>query len=262
MNALAAPCFSALSRSRSSLVRPDRSGNPEISVPGTPDQVKATSEENHEGSGSNIFAISRRLMPPGLAVLLSAGLLAVGGSPELHAQRETVGKSSDSPFELIAPGRTLTVIVPNREAEIRHAGGSVPSESSQIHRVLIRRFAEQHYLDVDWVQVDNWDALVPSLIAGKGDLSRRTSPSPSRARRRSPLPFPPIALASTSWCARATVSNQIGDLAGREIVIREQSSFWHVVQQARRTHSGNRCPFRTGAHAVGTTAGGHRRRSV
>ena len=66
---------------------------------------------------------------------------------------ETMGKSSNSPFELIAPGRTLTVIVPSREAETHHAG--VPAGASRLHRDLIRRFAEEHYLDATWVQVEN-----------------------------------------------------------------------------------------------------------
>ena len=28
----------------------------------------------------------------------------------------------------------------------------------------------------------------------------------------------------------------LGDLAGREIAMRERSSFWHVAQRARRSH--------------------------
>ena len=210
------------------------------------------------GATSSRFRVDS--MPPGLAVLLSAGLLAAGGSPELHAQRETVGKSSDSPFELIAPGRTLTVIVPNREAEIRHAGGSVPSESSQIHRVLIRRFAEQHYLDVDWVQVDNWDALVPSLIAGKGDLIAAdiTVTEPRKEK---------VAFTVPAHRTREHIVVRKGDRINRRSRRTRNRDPGAIVILARGAasaphSSGNRCPFRTGAHAVGTTAGGHRRRSV
>ena len=188
------------------------------------------------GATSSRFRVDS--MPPRLAVLLSAGLLAVGGSPELHAQRETVGKSSDSPFELIAPGRTLTVIVPNREAEIRHAGGSVPSESSQIHRVLIRRFAEQHYLDVDWVQVDNWDALVPSLITGKGDLIAADITVTEPRKEKVAFTVPAHRTREHIVVRKGDRIESIGDLVGREIVVREQSSFWHVLQRARRTHPG------------------------
>ena len=188
------------------------------------------------GATSSRFRVDS--MPPRLAVLLSAGLLAVGGSPELHAQRETVGKSSDSPFELIAPGRTLTVIVPNREAEIRHAGGDVPSESSQIHRVLIRRFAEQHYLDVDWVQVDNWDALVPSLIAGKGDIIAADITVTEPRKEKVAFTVPAHRTREHIVVRKGDRIESIGDLVGREIVVREQSSFWHVLQRARRTHPG------------------------
>ena len=175
-------------------------------------------------------------MSPRLAMLLGAGLLAVGGPFESHAQMETVRKSSDSPLELIAPERTLTVIVPSRDAEIRHSATGVPSESSQLHRVLIRRFAEQHYLDIDWVQVDDWDVLVPALVAGWGDLVAADVTVTESRKEKVAFTVPARRTREHIVVREGDRIESIGDLAGREIAIRERSSFWRVVQRARRTH--------------------------
>ena len=149
---------------------------------------------------------------------------------------ETAGKSSDSPFELIAPGRTLTVIVPSRDAEIRHTGAGIPTELSQHHRVLIRRFAEQHFLDVDWVQVDNWDALVPALVAGKGDLVAADVTVTDTRKDKVAFTVPAHRTREHIVVREGDRIESMGDLAGREIALREQSSFWQVVQRARHTH--------------------------
>ena len=175
-------------------------------------------------------------MPPRLAVLLGAGLLAAGGPPDSQAQMETVGKSSNSPFELIAPGRTLTVIVPSREAEIRHAGA--PADASRLHRDLVRRFAEQHYLDVAWVQVGRWDSLVPALIAGRGDLVAADVTVTETRKENVAFTVPAHRTREHIVVREGDRIESMGDLVGREIVIRERSSFRDVVERARRVHPG------------------------
>ena len=168
-------------------------------------------------------------------MLVGAGLLAIGSPPQPYAQTDTA-TSLSTPFELMASGRTLTVIVPSREAEIRHADIGVPPDASQLHRVLIRRFAEEHFLDVDWVQVDDWDLLVPALVAGRGDLVA-ADVTVTDARKEK------VAFTVPAHRTREHIVVRVGDrvesmddLAGRELVIREQSSFWQVVQRARRSN--------------------------
>ena len=175
-------------------------------------------------------------MPPLLAMLIGAGLLVAAGPPDAHGHQETVGKSSDSPLELIAPGRTLTVIVPSREAEARHAGGALPLDSSQFHRVLVRRFAEQHFLDVDWVQVEHWDELVPALAAGRGDLIATDVTITERRKAKVAFTVPAHRTREHIVVRKGDHIESLDHLAGRELTIREHSSFWHAVQHARRAH--------------------------
>ena len=175
-------------------------------------------------------------MPQRLAVLLGAGLLAASSSPGPLAQTEAVASASDSPMELVAPGRVLTVIVPSREAELRHAGTSVPPESSHLHRMLVRRFAEQHYLDVEWVQVDRWDALLPSLVADMGDLIAADVTVTESRKQNVAFTVPVHRTREHIVIRKDDHVGSFDDLAGREIVIREQSSFLHVMQRARRAH--------------------------
>ena len=175
-------------------------------------------------------------MPPLLAMLIGAGLLVVAGPPDAHAQQEAVGKSSDSPLELIAPGRTLTVIVPSRKAEARHAGGALPLDSSQFHRVLVRRFAEQHFLDVDWVQVEHWDELVPALAAGQGDLVAAGVTITEQRKAKVAFTVPAHRTREHIVVRKGDRIESLEHLAGRELTIREQSSFWQAVQHARRAH--------------------------
>ena len=177
-------------------------------------------------------------MPPLLAMLIGAGLLVVAGPPDAHAQQEAVGKSSDSPLELIAPGRTLTVIVPSRKAEARHVGGALPLDSSQFHRVLVRRFAEQHFLDVDWVQVEHWDELVPALAAGRGDLVAAGVTITEQRKAKVAFTVPAHRTREHIVVRKGDRIESFEHLAGREFTVREQSSFWQAVQHARRAHPG------------------------
>ena len=177
-------------------------------------------------------------MPPLLAMIVGAGLLAVGTPPETRAQSEVVGKPPYTPFELIAPGRVLTVIVPSREAEIRHAGPGVRLDSSQFHRVLIRRFAEQHFLDIAWVQVERWDALVPALAAGKGDLIAADVTVTESRKAEVAFTVPTHRTREHIVVRKGDRVESFRDLVGRKITIREQSSFWHALQHARRAHPG------------------------
>ena len=172
---------------------------------------------------------------PRLAVLFGAAILGAAGPTGPRAQAEAPGSFAHSPLELIAPGRTLTVIAPSRDAQSCHGDAAA---AGRFHRALVHRFAERHYLDVDWVEIGDWDALVPSLVAGAGDLLAAdiTVTGPRREKIAFTLP---THRTREHLVVRRGDHDRIesaADLAGREIAIRERSSFWHVVQHARRDH--------------------------
>ena len=173
---------------------------------------------------------------PVLGMIVGAGLLAAAGPPESRAQTEATERFPSSPLELVAPGRTLTVIVPSREAEIRRLGASGFLDSSRFYRDLVRRFAEQHFLEIDWLEVERWDELVPALVAGRGDLIAADITVTEQRKEKVAFTVPAHRTREHIVVRKGDRVESLGDLAGREITIRERSSFWHAVQVARRTH--------------------------
>ena len=175
-------------------------------------------------------------VPSLLGVLVGAGLLAAVSPSESRARIETAGTSSDTPLELISPGRTLTVIVPSRAAAIRHAGADASLDASQFYRELVSRFAEQHFLDIRWVEVEHWDALVPALVAGKGDFIAADITVTEQREEKIAFTLPAHRTREHIVVRRGDRIESVADLAGRQLTVRERSSFWHVVQHARRAH--------------------------
>ena len=144
---------------------------------------------------------------------------------------------SGSPLELLAPGRVLTVIVPRRNAGMHHFRTTdSPLDSTDDHRELVRRFAEEHFLDVAWVEVDRWDELVPALVAGRGDFVAADITVTEPRRGMVDFTVPVHRMREHIVVRRGDRIESLGDLAGREIAIRERSSFWHIAQRARRSH--------------------------
>ena len=173
---------------------------------------------------------------PVLGMIVGVGLLAAAGPPESCAQTEATERFPSSPLELVAPGRTLTVIVPSREAEIRHLGAGGFLDSSRFYRDLVRRFAEQHFLEIDWLEVERWDELVPALVAGRGDLIAADITVTEQRKEKVAFTVPAHRTREHIVVRKGDRVESLGDLAGREITIRERSSFLHAVQVARRTH--------------------------
>ena len=171
-----------------------------------------------------------------MAMLLGAGLLAAGSPLDVRAQEEVAERSTSSPLELIAPGRTLTVIVPVDFTEGHHPAIRAGDADAHAPRELVRRFAEEHYLDIDWVEVERWDNLIPALAAGKGDLVAANLTVTESRKGMVSFTVPVHRTREHIVVRSGDRIESIADLAGREVTIRERSSFWHVLQGARRTH--------------------------
>ena len=171
-------------------------------------------------------------------MLLGAGLLAAGNPLDAGAHEEVAEKTSGSPLELIAPGRTLTVIVPGGATEMHHPGigSNDASGSSHSYRELVRRFAEEHFLDIDWVEVESREDLIPALVAGKGDLVAADLTVTDSRKELVAFTVPVHRTREHIVVRSADRFESVADLAGREITIRERSSLWHILQGARRAH--------------------------
>ena len=169
--------------------------------------------------------------------LVGAGLLAVATPIGAGAQEAVATNPSGSPLELIAPGRVLTVIVPRRNGAAHHSSiADGAEESIGRHRELVQQFAEEHFLDVAWVEMDRWDELVPALAAGKGDFVAADVTVTGPRRQMVEFTVPVRRIHEHIVVRSGDRIETLGDLDGREIAIRERSPFWHVVQRARRDH--------------------------
>lgn len=127
--------------------------------------------------------------------------------------------------------RKLRVLVPGTDSELgRNA------ELLRLGRELLTRFAAEQDLRIDWLKVENWNELIPALEAGRGDIigAGLTVTEPRKQRIEFTLP-----LRTVREQMIVRVGDRIDDpaaLRGREVVLRERSSFWDVLQGLRRSY--------------------------
>lgn len=104
---------------------------------------------------------------------------------------------------------------------------------------LAAAFADSLGLAVETVWVDEYEDLIPALLAGRGDLIvANLSVTPSRAER--------IAFSEPVAHVREQVVTRLedaelrapADLAGRRVVVRRSSSFWPSVEALVERHPG------------------------
>lgn len=74
---------------------------------------------------------------------------------------------STDDFEHIREHGVLRLIAPRFDGADALPRGGI---SIQVYQQLAEKFAAFHKLDVQWVFVDSFDSLIPSLLAGEGDL--------------------------------------------------------------------------------------------
>ena len=151
------------------------------------------------------------------------------GAPPADTQAPTQ-KIDD--FSQIQWGGAFRVLVPG-EALAR----TLTPIEQQAHRVeleLIGRFAKKHYLLPIFVPVERREGLIPALISGDGHViaaNLRVTP-----KRKTLIAFTePIYTVREQLVVRAGDNiRTAADLRLREIAVRERSSFWNVIQEARK----------------------------
>jgi len=147
--------------------------------------------------------------------------------------------------------RVLRVLLPNTRTELSFAPDAASAHQYEIE--LVKRFAEKYYLELDWVRVDRWDDLIPSLLAGKGDLIAANI-TVTESRKRKVSFTVPIDTVREKLVVR--IGDEIkspADLIGREVAVRERSAFWDLLKDFRKQNAGievRLLPERIPAYAI------------
>lgn len=182
-----------------------------------------------------------------LAVVLGLVLAAVTWdlSPSYDSSRVTrfdlskhraAEKTKVADLKQIRWRRELRVLLPNLRTALSYAPDAASSHEYEIE--LVKRFAEKHYLELDWVPVDSWDDLIPALLAGKGDLIAANI-TVTESRKNKVAFTVPIDTVREKLVVR--VGDEIktpADLVGREVAVRVRSSFADLIKEFRKQHAG------------------------
>ncbi len=132
--------------------------------------------------------------------------------------------------------RVLRVLLPNTRTELSFAPDAVASHQYEIE--LVKRFAEKYYLELDWVRVDRWEDLIPSLLAGKGDLIAANITVTESRKNKVSFTVPIDTVREKLVVRRGDEIKSPADLIGREVAVRERSSFWDLLKQFRKRNAG------------------------
>ena len=131
---------------------------------------------------------------------------------------------------------TLRIIVPRMPRMRRLPRHGHPFE---FERTLAGDLARAHGLKVRYVQVDERDDLIPTLVEGRGDLIAAGLTATSEREKR--IGFSrPIGVVREQLVTRlddTSLSNP-ADLAGRTLSLRRSSSYWATAERLARDHPG------------------------
>jgi membrane-bound lytic murein transglycosylase F len=151
-------------------------------------------------------------------------------------KRRAADKQAVADLKQIRWRRELRVLLPSMRTALSYAPDAASSHEYEIE--LVKRFAEKHYLELDWIHVDNWDDLIPGLLEGKGDLIAANI-TITESRRNKVAFTVPIDTVREKLVVR--IGDEIttpADLVGREVAVRERSSFWDLLKDFRKQHPG------------------------
>lgn len=163
--------------------------------------------------------------------------------PPVFAQTASTNAALNETARLLADdeadidwGRVFRVLVPDETLV-----ASLPPVKQKIHREevdLALKFAEKHFMVPVLEPVSEWKDLIPSLLAGEGHIVAANLRVTTA--RKSKIAFTePIHTVREQLLVRAGDDIQsAADLEGREIVVREGTSFWDLIQEKRRQYPG------------------------
>ncbi len=117
----------------------------------------------------------------------------------------------------------------------------LPPLKKDTHRYeldLVKDFARAHFLVPVFEPVHRWEDFIPTLLSGKGHLI--TANLRITDARKSKIAFTePIHTHREQLLVRAGDRIESpSDLVGREVAVREGSSFWNLIQDVRKEYPG------------------------
>ncbi len=142
---------------------------------------------------------------------------------------------SDNPEE-VPWERVLRILVPSDSLVEQ-----LPPLKRDTHRYelnLVKEFARTHFLVPVFEPVYRWEDFIPNLLAGNGQIIAANLRITDR--RKSKIAFTePIHTMREQLLVRAGDKIESpSDLEGREITVREGSSFWNLIQDVRKEYPG------------------------
>ena len=151
-------------------------------------------------------------------------------------RRPAVGERTVADLKQIRWRRELRVLLPNMRTSLSYPPDAASSHEYEIG--LVKRFAERHYLELEWIPVDRWDDLIPSLLAGKGDLVAANITITESRRKKISFTVPIDTVREKLVVRIGDEIKSPADLIGREVAVRERSSFWDLLKEFRTQHAG------------------------
>lgn len=177
------------------------------------------------------------------SVALLVGLLSGCGPDEAQDPTQTrsqiprIVESSDTYVEKgdldrLKDRGQLRILLPPYSDDANY----LPRHGFPIHfeTELLNRFASNIGLEPVWVLVDNFDALIPSLLQGKGDVVAANLTITDQ-RKKSIAFTVPVTIVREQLVMRAGDNIKAKkDLSGRKIAVRKSSSYWDSVQALKQ----------------------------
>lgn len=132
--------------------------------------------------------------------------------------------------------RELRVLLPSKRTALSYPPDVASAHEYEIN--LVKRFAEKHYLELDWVHVDRWDDLIPNLLTGKGDLIAANITITESRKDKVSFTVPIDTVREKLVVRIGDDIKSPEDLVGREVAVRERSAFWDLLKEFRKQHAG------------------------
>jgi membrane-bound lytic murein transglycosylase F len=188
---------------------------------------------HHIGAAAPLLALLaaalvgiQRSAPRGGDAAPAPPFAATAPAPASSAARIAVEDLSGIRFR-----REFRVLVPQRSTDAdRHA---TPSAHQSEAMALIEQFAEEQFLIPVTVSVPRWEDLVPALLAGRGDVIGASMRIREYRSRDVAFSVPVTSLREVLVTRAADRVQRPRDLRGREIALRERSSFWPELHRLR-----------------------------